>query len=505
MMMLGLFATAQVERDGLPVSWNLEGQLDHITTFVDLPSIDESALLAEDEEAGELKEIPFRFAYKHSVSLNTVNSGRWSTLNNGDRIWMLGIQADDALGLSVVFDDFYLPPGSILYLYSADRTQVIGGLTSDNNKNSGILASSILSSSDMIIEYYEPLSALNEGRLSLRSISQVYKPFDPAVLEALPNRSCMENASCYAEDPTQSSTVLITVDDGTRWATGTLVNNANFDGKPYILTGSQNLWGDPASWLFTFNYASDQCSPSMVSSKILSISGAVTKAIVEDEKIALLELSKRPPTAWNVYYAGWDISGATPQTVTTYHHPSGDVVKTSHSSAPTPDEFKGVNTWRINGWDSGTTMSGSTGAPLFNDQQKVIGVMFSGLSSCSTTGADYYAMLHRAWTGLQKYLNPHNLPIVSISGMYPGFTTVADEVFKEDVAFFPNPSSSEIRILNESDEAVTRVDIYTSSGQLATSTTFFGAPIQLVDLPSGLYLLDIVLETRSVQRRLIKL
>lgn len=502
-LLAGFPASAQVSVTGHPVSWNVSNNIQEVTTYVDLPSIDVDQLMAEDD-AVDLKEVPFRFAYKHTVSLNTANAGRWSTLSNGDRVWMLGIQAENAKGLSVVFDQFSLPAGSVLHLYTPDRENVIGALTKENNKSSGVLSTSILPGNAIVIEYYEPYRVRQQGDISIRSIAQVYKTTDPNIRESLEEYACLQNVACTDLIPQASSTVLITVDEGTRWATGTLVNNANFDGKPFIITGSQNLWGDPETWLFTFNHQSSACFPSAIEKENKSISGAEIKVNLPDEKLALLELSKRPLVEWNIFYAGWDISSATPQSVYSLHHPAGDLQKMNTAEAPAPTQYHGIDVWRINEWQTGSTESGSSGAPLFNDHNRLVGVLYSGESTCTEGGADYYSTLENGWVGFEKYLNPFNQNLRTIDGMYLGFEVVNEEVFKEDIAIFPNPANNQVRVLNDSDEPIQFIALLDVQGRILSREAYTGQPVMLDLLPNGVYFIEVQLLTKNVQRRLIK-
>ena len=55
---------------------------------VELPPLDYTRLIAEDQKDKESNEL-FRFGYVHVVNYDLSNSGTWSTLDNGDRIWRL--------------------------------------------------------------------------------------------------------------------------------------------------------------------------------------------------------------------------------------------------------------------------------------------------------------------------------------------------------------------------------------------------------------------------------
>ena len=106
--LLSLFSQAQVQRGGVPVSWNLEEVVDENHAFISLPEIDVEALMLEDLLNDEEKHVSQRFAFPHSVALDLDNSGRWTNLQNGDRIWQLAIYGEGASSLSVTFSDFFL-------------------------------------------------------------------------------------------------------------------------------------------------------------------------------------------------------------------------------------------------------------------------------------------------------------------------------------------------------------------------------------------------------------
>ena len=82
--------------------------------LVTLPPLDIDLLIEEDNQPGVK---PFRYGYRHEVSLNTTNSGIWDILENGDAIWRLRIQSTDAYHLSLMFNDFNLPEGAMLHIY----------------------------------------------------------------------------------------------------------------------------------------------------------------------------------------------------------------------------------------------------------------------------------------------------------------------------------------------------------------------------------------------------
>lgn len=496
--------SAQVSLESEPVSWSVDAEVLGSLSLTDLDPVDAATLAVEDQVAEALARTePMRFAYRNEVSLNTDNSGRWTNLPNGDRIWLLGIQSSGALALGLTFSTFKLPKGAAVYLYNPDRSHVIGALTEQNNKNSKVLTTDKIPGDVLIIEYYEPYAARHQGQLTIRTVAHQYREIDQNE-EAL---TCNNNLICGTPQAQEhgSAVALITTDDGTRWCTGALVNNANFDGKPFLLTHASNLLGDPQAWHFSFRYESNSCEEVLLNRRTKSISGASLRALNEDAGVALLELSARPQGDWNVFYAGWDLSGATPQSVSTVHHPLGGVKKVTNSSqAPTPAEWEGLPVFTVESWDEGQTAEGSTGAPLFNESLRICGLFQSGFSSCDVGLEDHFSRIASARSALAPFLDPFGSGRTILNGTYFRFDEIDRDLFEEEIAIFPMPVKDQFNIVNENDEALLFVRLYDTMGRLVHEQTYTGAAIDIGDLPFGTYIVEAELASNRIRRRLIK-
>ena len=88
------------------------------------------------------------------------NAGNWTVLTNGDKLWTMEISSPNALSINLLYDKFWLPEGTSLFLYSKDKKQYMGGFTSINNKGDSInlkgFATGIIQGSNVILEYYQP-------------------------------------------------------------------------------------------------------------------------------------------------------------------------------------------------------------------------------------------------------------------------------------------------------------------------------------------------------------
>jgi lysyl endopeptidase len=96
---------------------------------VTMPPVDLVKLL--EQEDIECKDCPLRFGYGIKTDIDLDNSGTWSHLPNGDKIWSLKISSPGAYSINLRFDMFYLANGAELYIYNKDRTMIQGPYTSD--------------------------------------------------------------------------------------------------------------------------------------------------------------------------------------------------------------------------------------------------------------------------------------------------------------------------------------------------------------------------------------
>jgi hypothetical protein len=505
----GWSSYAQVSLNTAPVSWTVDEGLLSTLPFVAMDFVNVGPLLEEDAEAVlQARSEAMRFAVKQPVNFNLDNSGRWTNLANGDRIWMMGIHAPEARSLSVTFSNFRLPKGSALFIYDPLHTQVIGALNDANNQASGRLTTSSISGEQIVLEYYEPYVVRQQGQLQIESIAYGYRdPLDIAPNVLAPNH-CGQNTACI-NDPAllnaAAAVVLITVDEGTHWCTGTLLNNGKYDGKPFVLANSNALIGDPASWHFTFRYRSNQCGAAAVNMLNPSVSGSKILASHAQSYTTLLELSSSPNPTARAYYAGWDASGVTPQHVTSIHHPLGQAkMINTLNVAPAIAVWNDSPVFRIDGWDNGSTAEGSVGAPLFNEYGQAIGVMVSGFSNCDNDEPDFYSRINAAWNTYKPFLDPFDQGLNFLNGTYLSFGEVDDRIMDENIGIFPVPATVSFNVVNEGDEAIRAVSIYDLSGRLVQSERYVGMAINIQTLPIGQYIVEIELASQSIRRPLIR-
>ena len=152
---------AQQVQEGSPYS-RLQG-LDNNYHIIDLPLLDIEALL--DEDSNRANGTPYRYGYQHYVEFSTENSGIWEETADGGLFWQISVTSENAHALSFEFENFFIPEGGELYVFSPGYEMIQGAYTHFNNGNSGHFSTPHLKGDTAIIEYYQP--AETQGILSL--------------------------------------------------------------------------------------------------------------------------------------------------------------------------------------------------------------------------------------------------------------------------------------------------------------------------------------------------
>jgi hypothetical protein len=430
---------------GGPVSFKLKNELKEDYDIHIMPSFDLSAQLAADEINHTNKLGPYRFGYEHIVNLNINNSGYWDVLSNGDKIWRLKLISPGALSINLIFNDFFIPEGGHLHLYNNDRSMVLGAYDNSNNNSNNSLGTDLIKGDEIVVEYYQPHWVTSSARLFIGMVVHGYRDINSWYpLKVNESGACNMDVICPDGIPWSNeirSVARIVVGGGL--CTGTLVNNTLQDGTPYFLTANHCGPSSMGSAVFRFNYDSPICGSQTTansqSSVGNSINGSSYKASKADSDFGLIELNTTPPASYNVYYAGWDNSGNTPQTAVSIHHPSGDVKKISFDDDPlqSASGLSSVNNseWRIEAWERlTTTEGGSSGSGLWNENYHLVGQLHGGQAACGNSINDYYGKFSMSWDGngsssasqrLQNWLDPQNSGVSSLDGYDPNQATLA--------------------------------------------------------------------------------
>jgi hypothetical protein len=421
-------------------------------SFEEMPPFDLVEELRIDSlEKGNLRG-GYRFAYKFMTGFRPDNSGVWTVLPNGTKVWRLGIRSTGAFSLGILFTEYELPQGAQLFLYNTTRTHILGAFDHRNNSDLGILPVSLVEGEELVIEYQESADVLFSGKLTVGEVNHSYRDFRmepgsdvPGVMGCMPPFIC-DRQGLMSEETGRSVVLLII--NGTTACTGVMVNNTAADGRPYLLTASHCLNNNfritsfgkidtIAGTIVTyFNYDSPLCSPVERGTEEMSMASSHCVALNPAYDMVLLELLEIPPVHYRPYYAGWNVSRSPSSPFFSIHHPNRSVKRINWTDRPIvldafptggdlPISFEDSH-WFIDQWRQGSTHAGSSGAPLLNIQEQVIGLLTGGFSTCSTPMRDYYYALAAAWQAegapelrLAYWLDPLNTFTSFCEGLDP--------------------------------------------------------------------------------------
>ena len=458
------FSHAQITNEGSPKSWEISKNKLETLKSIRLPEIDMRKIQAEDAVNDKLEAKPWRFGYKYNVNYGIENAGQWVETDNGDRIWRILFESKGALSLNFIFDEFYMPKGGSVYLYSDDKKDLLGAYTDIQNQENGRLGTWLVQGDKVWIEYFEPKEVRGQGKLNIETVTHAYRNRETYQKSLGSSGNCNHDVDCSIGDDWEQfkehnkKAVALILINGNGHCTGTLINNTNQDKKPYFLTANHCLTSPTTNWAFRFGWVSSNvsCASNEVSSNSgpinMSISGATLRANTSNSDVALLELNSSIPDAWDRVWAGWDRSDVTPSFTVGIHHPSGDVMKIARDdnaplkiaqnaggSSPVAQtwDITGLtssgNSGGVTGWEIGVTEGGSSGSALFDPQGRIIGQLYGGAAACAGTndnnGHDYYGRFGVSWdagsnaaTRLIDWLDPQGSNPVTLNS-FPSLVT----------------------------------------------------------------------------------
>ena len=520
---------AQISYGGQPYSFT--NNLPELSnrSQIELAKPDIEKLQAQDLVTDQHKDIPLRFGYKHEVDLGISNAGEWTMLQNGDRIWRLAVACPEAKSINFAFDRFYLPEGSSLFIYDEGHTNQLGAYNFKSNNATKSLGVGLLFADNMVIEYYEPASKLNEGILHIKYVTHGYRnvfkhendlskdPFGSS-------GNCNNNVICPIGDPwsDQIRSVALIVVGGDSWCTGSMVNNTSLDGTPYFLTANHCTQGESVTnWVYYFNHESTLCTGN-IGPTDQSVQGSTMKAHNDDSDFSLLLLTETIPADYNVYFSGWDRSIDPEVTSATgIHHPSGDVKKITLNNGNTLTYSTWFQTpvdshWHTI-WDDGVTEGGSSGSPLYDQNKRIIGQLHGGASICGGSDlSDDYGKFSVSWDGisptsrLKDWLDPNNLNVSTLDGLDDDDVIgLGENKIQGQVTIYPNPSNGRINLSFENafKDKNTIIKIFNNLGEIVLDSNITNPTSDLVldctTLKAGIYTLQCINEKNNFIKKLI--
>lgn len=489
-----------------------------------MPGYDQSAVDAENELRDKNGEMSL-FAYPYETNFSLSNSGTWTTLPSGDRVWKIRIESPAALAINLLYEDFYLPEGSRLFVYNEDRTEFLGSFTEANNHSSMEFITGNVHGDVIYVEYFEPKSVIGQGSFTIGHVNHAYRYIDPLPqdedAELRGGDPCQVDIHCSPEGDSwtdQENGACRILVNGTGYCSGSLINNTSFDCAPYVLY-AQHCWpsGSPGNVsntsIFYFLYERSGCGTGPANST--GTTGCIVRAAAEDgggnngSDYLLVELTASGISStlqgWGCYWNGWDANDVSSGTYTSgvsIHHPAGGrkKISTYGNFALTTSGWGISGThWRVR-WDAtpnghGVTEGGSSGSPIFNSAGRIVGQLTGGGSYCTvTTASDYYGKMSYNWNSnpgsqtLEMWLDPGSTGTMSMDGTYsPCAPPAADDAGISNInaptgTICTATFTPEVVLRNYGGNTLTSVTIYYDidggatqtynwTGSLATSAT----------------------------------
>ena len=435
-LLLSLVIFSQQGDGGLPKTFKEVIDYNKIDKRVfDEPNI--AALKIEDSLTDNSGTAPWRFGFNNQTNINISNSGTWTNLPNGDRIWQLVIVCKNALTVNLTFSQTFIPKGNELYVYNPSKDFILGKFTASHLYN-GELGTELVPGEMTIVEYFVPKGS-SIGNINICTVTHGYRTPDEFLLKAFGGSgACNVNVNCPegAAWTQQRNSVVMLVSGSNGFCTGALINNTLNDGKPYVLTAN-HCYSNPATWIFRFQWESPSCINPSTSPTFQSLSGAVLRAQGTPSDFCLVEITGglvngTVPAAYTPYFSGWDNTETISSSAVCIHHPSGDIKKIAiENNALISTNFGGSPSnshWGVLSWDLGVTEPGSSGSPLFNQNRRIIGQLHGGASACGASVlSDEYGKVSVSWNPagsttsgqLKHWLDPNNTNASFVDGYDP--------------------------------------------------------------------------------------
>lgn len=369
----------------------------------------------------------YDFGVALPVTLNLLEEGSSEYLVDGRIIVRHIIHAEGAYGINLNFKKFQPGKSGKLWIYPADKSSHIGGFDYRSVTPGIPFATAPVKGESIVMEFiYDP--AEKEVAVELADVVYEFADFFEMTRAFGNSGACNKNVNCpeYADKAQEKRSVaMILTQNNVRWCSGALINNTLQDGKPYFLTARH--CNTTANSIFMFNYESPNCN-NIDGPTNQTLQGCTIHVNWAPSDVTLVELSSVPPVDYFTYFSGWNISNTPSESVYGIHHPKGDIKKISFDTNTVVGASyvmgdTALNHWKILNWEVGTTESGSSGSPLFNQNAQIVGQLHGGQAHCANSVNDYYGKFAYSWfgentpeTALKFWLDPNNTGQTQLDG-----------------------------------------------------------------------------------------
>ncbi len=384
------------------------------------------------------------FAIPVDVEISTKSHGHWEKVNGFD-VWRLKVYSPGAKSLNFGFSKFQLPENGVLRFYEGQTLSNKRIFTSKDNESHNQLWTPCFNSDEVVIELIIPEDKSGDIEFLLTQVNHDFVGF---MNPAGGSGACNLDIMCSAEEGypmieayrEASRSVGLMSLNGVAFCTGFLINNTANDCTPYFMTArhcginSSNA----ASLVVYWNYENSFCravgssqnaAPGNGDQSVFN-TGAIWRAAFAGSDMTLIEFDDPIAEEADAFFAGWNRANSTPSKGVAVHHPNAQEKRISfEDSSLQLTGYLSTNTsnnadhLRVVDWDLGTTEGGSSGSPLFDENQRVVGQLHGGSAGCGNDLSDWYGRIYTSWTGgytassrLSNWLDPLNTGQLTLDG-----------------------------------------------------------------------------------------
>jgi hypothetical protein len=403
--------------DPKPTAWTERVQPIEAVERLAMPPVDAQALKAEDDRHyAESGEKDLRYAASLKADLSPETAGTWERLDSGELLWRLRVYSKEARSLNFGFDQYAMTPNGRLFIYSADGKHVYRPFTAADNEEHGQLWTPPVFGEETVLEVTIPEAERSALKLHLQVVNHDYRGFGQPNMEK--SGACNIDIVCPISTPfdNQERANGVISTGGSRFCSGSLLNNTANDAKPYFMTANHcgiNA-GNAASLVVFWNYYNSTCrpqgggnSPPGNGNLTQFNTGSFFRAAFANSDFTLVELDDALAPAHNLYLAGWDRTPNPTQflDVVGIHHPNTEEMRISFTTGLTVADRWGAEPigshvkvfW---GTGLGVTEPGSSGSPIYTQQKRFVGQLHGGASVCGGADlTDLYGRFSESWVG----------------------------------------------------------------------------------------------------------
>ena len=446
---------------------------------------------------------------------------------------LLKIKVRNAQQLNIYFSKFKLPPNSF-FMVQNELGVFAGRFTDLNNNALNNFAIRPLSGEEIMLEYHAPVGSV-DPEIEITQIGYFFRETN----EIQSSAYCEVDVNCVEGDLWQDQKrgvvrLLLKAENTSYYCSGSLLNNTSRDCNPLIYSAEHCVENSTELNLSLsiayFNFENTTCGEesAVAAQTVLGLKLRASGAYNGGSDFSLMQLENEIPLEYQAYYNGWSLLDSENSTGVAIHHPQGDVKKistyTSELATAVVADLTSSAYYKVI-WDEtatghGITEEGSSGAPIFNQEKRVVGALSVGSSYCSKPNdPDFFGKLNYSWDRqedsskrLDVWLDPIDTKELSISGSYfPCDDSTRQFIPSNEIKVYPNPASGLVKLyIEQKVSSEINLEIVSSAGQIIRfvdfkKTNVLSEEIDLNALSSGVYFFLISVNGKITTKKVVLL